>query len=112
VETVIATGATFHDVYGGFFGGPRLRYFGPRPLIEDNSVRSNATLLLSAMLGYAFNRNWTVQAEMFNLLDRQDSAIDYYYPSRLSGEDAAGVEDVHFHPVEPMSFRISLKAAF
>jgi hydrogenase/urease accessory protein HupE len=112
VETVIATGATFHDVYGGFFGGPRLRYFGPRPLIEDNSVRSDATLLLSAMLGYAFNRNWTVQAEMFNLLDRQDSAIDYYYPSRLPGEDAAGIEDVHFHPVEPMSFRISLKAAF
>jgi outer membrane receptor protein involved in Fe transport len=112
VETVIASGATFHDLYGGFFGGPRLRYFGPRSLIEDNSVRSDSTILLSAMLGYAVNKNWTVQAEMFNLLDRKDSAIDYYYPSRLPGEDAAGIDDVHFHPVEPMSFRISLKAAF
>ncbi|MCD2448827.1 TonB-dependent receptor [Methylicorpusculum oleiharenae] len=112
VETVIASGATFHDLYGGFFGGPRLRYFGPRSLIEDNSVRSDSTILLSAMLGYAFNKNWTVQAEMFNLLDRKDSAIDYYYPSRLPGEDAAGIDDVHFHPIEPMSFRISLKAAF
>ncbi|MFI3216649.1 MAG: TonB-dependent receptor, partial [Methylococcales bacterium] len=40
VETVIASGATFHDVFGGFYGGPRLRYFGPRALIEDNSIRS------------------------------------------------------------------------
>lgn len=112
IETVVAAGATFHDVYGGFFGGPRLRYFGPRPLIEDNSVRSDSTILLSAMLGYAFNKNWTVQAELFNLLNRKDSAIDYYYPSRLPGEDAMGVNDIHFHPVEPLSFRLSLTANF
>ncbi|PPD34972.1 MAG: TonB-dependent receptor [Methylomonas sp.] len=112
VETVIASGATFHDLYGGFFGGPRLRYFGPRSLIEDNSVRSESTIMLSAMLGYAFNKNWTVQAEIFNLLNRKDSAIDYYYASRLPGEDAAGIDDVHFHPVEPINFRFSLQAAF
>ncbi len=112
IETVIASGITVHDLYGGFFGGPRLRYFGPRPLTEDNSVRSNPTILVSAMLGYAFNKNWSIQAEIFNLLNRKDSAIDYYYTSRLPGEDAAGVDDVHFHPVEPINFRISLVAAF
>jgi hydrogenase/urease accessory protein HupE len=112
VETVIAAGATFHDVYGGFFGGPRLRYFGPRALIEDNSVRSDATLLVSAMLGYTFNPTWTVQAEVFNLLDRKNSGIDYYYASRLAGEDLAGVNDVHFHPVEPLSFRLGITANF
>ena len=112
IESVIAAGATFHDVYGGFFGGPRLRYFGPRPLIEDNSVRSESTILLSAMLGYEFNKNWTIQAEMFNLLNRKDSAIDYYYLSHLPGEDTAGVNDIHFHPVEPISFRMSVTAKF
>jgi len=111
IESVIAAGATFHDVYGGFFGGPRLRYFGPRPLIEDNSVRSDATILVSAMLGYKFNKNWTVQAEIFNLLDREDSGIDYYYESQLRNERAP-VNDIYFHPVEPISFRMSLTANF
>jgi len=112
IESVVAAGATFHDLYGGFFGGPRLRFFGPRPLIEDNSARSNSTILLSAMLGYEFSKNLTVQAEMFNLLDRKDSAIDYYYASRLPGEDAAGVNDIHFHPVEPISFRLGFTMKF
>jgi hydrogenase/urease accessory protein HupE len=112
VESVVAAGATFHDLSGGFFGGPRLRYFGPRPLTEDNSVRSEATILLSAMLGYEFNKIWTIQAEMFNLLNRKDSAIDYYYTSRLPGEDAAGVSDIHFHPVEPISFRMGVTVKF
>lgn len=111
IETVIATGATVHDFYG-FFGGPRLRYFGPRSLIEDNSVRSKPTIMLSAMLGYEFNKTWTLQAEMFNLLNRTDSAIDYYYTSRLPGEDLAGVNDIHFHPVEPVNFRMTLSAKF
>lgn len=112
IETVIATGATFHDFYG-FFGGPRLRYFGPRSLTEDNSVRSKQTMMLSAMLGYEFNKSWTVQAEMFNLLNRKDSAIDYYYASRLASEPAgSSVDDIHFHPVEPINFRISLSVKF
>jgi len=32
----------------------------------------------------------------------------YYYASRLPGEVASGTNDVHFHPVEPRQFRISL----
>ncbi len=111
IETVIASGATIHDFYG-FFGGPRLRYFGPRSLIEDNSVRSQPTIMLSSMIGYEFNKTWTVQAEMFNLLNRNDSAIDYYYTSRLPGEPAAGVNDIHFHPIDPISFRMTLTAKF
>ena len=111
IETVIAAGATVHN-YHGFFGGPRLRFFGPRPLIEDNSVRSDSTILLSAMLGYNIDKTWSVQAELFNLLNRKDSAIDYYYQSRLPGEAAEGVNDIHFHPVEPVSFRLGISAHF
>lgn len=112
VAAVVAGGATIHDVWGGFFGGPRIRYFGPRALIEDNSVRSSSTTLISATIGYKFNKNWTAQAEVFNLLNRRDSGIDYYYVSRLPGEPAAGVGDVHFHPIEPLSFRMSVSANF
>lgn len=112
VGTVLATGATVHDVWGGFFGGPRLRYFGPRTLIEDGTQRSRPTIMLSGMVGYKFNPTWTVQAEVFNLMNRKDSGIDYYYQSRLPNEPAAGVGDTHFHPVEPISFRLSLSANF
>jgi hydrogenase/urease accessory protein HupE len=111
VETVIAAGATVHDLRG-FFGQLRLRYFGPRALVEDDSVRSDPTILLSANLGYQLDKTWTIQAEVFNLLNRKDSAIDYFYASRLPGEPAAGVNDIHFHPVEPVSFRIGLMAKF
>ncbi len=112
VETVLATGATVHDVFGGFFGGPRLRFFGPRALIEDNSARSSSTLLLSAMLGYQFNNKLTVQAEVFNLLDRKDDGITYFYSSRLPGEPTGGRDDFHFHPVEPVSFRVGFTWRF
>lgn len=117
VETVIATGLTLQQPgERGFFGGVRLRYFGPRPLIEDDSVRSAETVLLSGQVGYRFSRHWTLSAEVFNLLDREDSEIDYYYPSRLTGEvagpDDGGYNDRHFHPVEPISFRFALTAKF
>ena len=53
-----------------------------------------------------------VELEGFNLTNRQASAIDYYYTSRLPGEPAAGVNDIHFHPIESRSFRVSLAVDF
>jgi len=32
--------------------------------------------------------------------------------TRLGGEQADGVNDVHFHPVEPRSFRVTLTTSF
>jgi hypothetical protein len=52
-----------------------------------------------------------VQLDVFNLLNRRVSQIDYFYESRLRG-DAAPVADVHFHPAEPRSFRTSLVVSF
>ena len=36
--------------------------------------------------------------EAFNLFDANVSDIDYFYASRLPGEPADGVEDIHTHP--------------
>jgi outer membrane receptor protein involved in Fe transport len=114
-DAIIAAGLTVHDLRG-FFGALRLRFFGPRPLTEDDSVTSDPTLLLNAQVGYQFNKTWTLSAEVFNLLNRKDSDISYYYPSRLSGEppgpDDGGYNDIHFHPVEPISVRVTLTARF
>lgn len=105
----VASVAVAVDRLGPWFGALQLRCFGPRPLIEDNSVRSGSTTTLNGRIGYRFNPALSVELEGFNLADRKDSAIDYYYASRLSGEPAGGVDDVHFHPIEGRSFRVTLQ---
>ena len=50
--------------------------------------------------------------DVFNLLDAKDSDIDYYYASRLRGEPAAGVDDIHVHPTLPRTARVNLLLGF
>ncbi len=107
----VASLALAVDNAGPWFGALQLRYFGPRPLIEDNSVRSRATSTLNGRIGYRISPRLKLELEGFNLANRRDSAIDYFYASRLQGEAQAS-EDVHFHPVETRSFRVTLTSNF
>ena len=111
VEGVASAGVTVHE-RRGLSGALRLRYFGPRPLVEDDSVRSRASAVITARLAYALSDRYTLGVEAFNLADARASDIDYFYVSRLPGEPAEGVADVHTHPLEPRAFRISLNARF
>ena len=108
----VASIALAMDNLGPYFGALQYRYFGPRPLIEDNSVRSNATALFNGRIGYKINPKLRVELEGFNLTNRKVSAIDYFYTSRLPGEPAEGVADIHFHPIESRSFRLALNGNF
>jgi hypothetical protein len=110
IEAVIAAGATV-DLPVGLSSSLRLRYFGPRPLIEDASVRSDATTLVNWQLGYKY-KNFLAQLDILNLLDAKDHDIDYFYASRLRGEADDGVADIHFHPVEPRTVRLYLAYTF
>ena len=110
IEAVVSAGVTVQDP-SGVFGSLRLRYFGPRPLIEDNSFRSNETILLNGQVGYAFNDTWSLSADVFNLLGRRDHDIDYAYESRVT-PTATAQEEIHFHPVEPRQIRVTLKARY
>ncbi len=93
----------------GLYASARLRYLGDAPLIEDGSVESNDSLLVNAGVGYRM-RNLEFRLDVFNLLDSDDDDIAYYYESRLPGETAEGVADVHFHPLEPRTVRASVTA--
>lgn len=110
IESVVSAGITYR-ADNGFFGSVRLRYFGPRPLIEDNSVRSSETIMVNAQVGYQFNQTWTATVEVLNLLDRKDHDIDYYYESQTTSGGTPNTE-VHFHPVEPIQVRAALTARF
>jgi outer membrane receptor protein involved in Fe transport len=110
IETTIATGMAI-EVPNGLFGSLRTRYFGPRPLIEDNSVRSKVTTLVNLEAGYKY-KNLRAQIDVLNLLNSHQHDIDYLYVSRLPGEPPGGVADIHFHPVEPRTVRFYLTYRF
>lgn len=111
IEGVISAGATFEN-RGPFSGSLRLRYFGPRPLIEDDSVRSRASTTLNARLGYRLSNRYSLSVSAFNLTNAKASDIDYFYASRLPGEPAEGVADLHFHPLEPFTVRAGVSVSF
>jgi len=114
VESVVAAAMTFRR--DRWFASLRTRYFGPRPLIEDDSVRLRVAWLVNLRLGAKLSEQTTATLDVLNLLDEKDSDIEYYYPSRFMGEppgpDVGGYADVHFHPVEPFTLRLGVQTRF
>ena len=111
VQSVVSVGVSLHDIKR-VSGSMRLRFFGPRPLVEDDSVRSGATSLLNGQVSYRLRPHSRVVVEMFNLLNETASDIDYFYTSRLPGEPSGGIDDVHTHPALPRAVRVSLQIGF
>lgn len=110
VQSVASVGLTY-DEGAKWSGGLRLRYFGPRPLIEDNSVRSPSSTLINLRTSYKFDNKMKLSLDVLNLFDRKVSDIDYYYASQLNGE-ATPMNDIHTHPSEPRTYRVSLRVGF
>jgi outer membrane receptor protein involved in Fe transport len=110
VTTTANLGATI-DGIGPWFGAFRLRYFGPRPLVEDNTIKSSSTTLANMRVGYRIDRQTTLALDVFNLFDRRANDIEYWYESQLRNE-AAAVNDRHFHPVESRTFRLTVSHRF
>ncbi|TGM98180.1 TonB-dependent receptor [Leptospira yasudae] len=115
IESVYTGGITLKET-NRWFGSVRARYFGPRSLIEDNSVRSPPTTLFNLQLGHKFDETWSAVFEMFNLQNAKVSDIDYYYASRLKheaeGPDEGGTNDIHTRPSAPRSVRLAVRASF
>jgi len=66
------------DHLGPWFGALRLRYFGPRPLIEDNSVHSGASALTNLRIGYRFDAKALLALDVYNVFDRRVNDIEYW----------------------------------
>nr|CAJ01624.1 putative outer membran receptor signal peptide protein [Methylocapsa acidiphila] len=112
----------------GWFGGLGYRYFGTRPLTEDNAFRSPATGLLNARVGYNFDNGWRIQLDAFNITNSRSDQITYAYGSLLKTDSLYnacnsstppptsvcqnGVMDRVLHPVEPLAFRLTLLGKF
>ena len=109
---MIATASATVEDLDPWFGALRFRYFGRRPLIEDNSVTSKPTTLVDLRIGYKLSDQARLWLDVLNLFNNTGAhQIDYFYPSQLASE-AAPVYDVHFKPVEPLSVRFTLSMTF
>lgn len=126
VKDVLTFGLSAEKPKG--FAGLRLRYFGPRPLVEDGSAASNPTTTVSLEAGIKPTKHTRIGLDVFNLLNSKSSDIDYYYNSSIPSDPAytkpgyvgtcpiaqcgAGVADVHFHPIERRLIRFTLTQQF
>lgn len=112
LENVLAGGVLWTPGASGLSAVIRVRHFGAHPLIEDNSVRGTPTTLVNASVGVPLPRGLRLSASVLNLLGASGRDVQYYYASRLAGEAAAGVEDIHFHPVEPRQLRLGISTKY
>lgn len=107
VPWVVSAGMSF-ETESRWALSARLRHFGQYPLIEDRSQRSNGSTTVNLRAGREWER-LALHVEVLNLLGSDAHDIDYFYASRLPGEPEAGIEDIHFHPLEPRALRLSLQ---
>ena len=108
VDEVASLGITLRNL-GGWNAGLQWRYVGPGALIEDDSVRSRSALTAALRISRSFGPRTTVTLDVFNLFNRKVDDIEYYYESRLPGESAL-VGDLHVHPGEPRTLRLTVRA--
>jgi outer membrane receptor protein involved in Fe transport len=111
----------------GWFGGVRWRYLAASPLTEDNAFRSSATSIFNGRLGYRTENGWRIQLDVLNLFNTQANQITYAYGSLLKTDTLYnlctggvaptavcqnGVMDYVLHPVEPLTFRLTVAGTF
>lgn len=61
---------------------------------------------------YALPDGWSAGLGIYNLSNKKGNAIQFWYVDRLPGERAYGTADVHFHPLEPTSARLTVQKTF
>ena len=88
-----------------------VRYIGAAPLIEDNRVQSRSTLTTQLRINRRLDANLDVALDVINLANRVNNDISYFYASQVSST-ATSQQDVHVHPAEPRTFRLSARLRY
>ena len=105
------------DPGGRWFGGVRLRYLGAYPLEETGKEKSTPFLMANLKLGYRIDPALQLTLDVLNLFDRQANDIEYWGGActrreTLTGSCGGGIDGRLVHPLEPRTFRLSLRARF
>lgn len=111
VPFVASAGITYGSPTNGLHSSLRYRYFGARRLDSFDEHQAKATSTVNFGLGYGWEKI-NLEVDVLNLFDSNDHDIDYFYTSRLQGEPSEGVDDIHYHPVEPRTVRVKAEYRF
>ena len=82
------------------------------PLSSDNRVQGHGYGIWSGDAHYVIGKGFSVGLGIYNLLDKKADAAEFWYVDRLMGERSAGVADVHIHPLEGRSGRLTITKTF
>jgi hypothetical protein len=97
---------------GPWSGGLEYRYLGRQPLSSDDAIQGGGYGEWNGDARYTFGDNWNTGLGLYNILGSRGNAAEFWYVDRLPGEPAAGVADVHMHPLEPRTVRLTLSKIF
>jgi len=97
---------------GPWSGSLGYRYLSGYPLSSDDEVKGHGYGEWSGDAHYVIGHGWSVGLGIYNLLNKQADAAEFWYVDRLPGEPAAGVADVHVHPLEGRTGRLTIAKIF
>ncbi len=93
-------------------GALTYRYLGGYPLTPDNQVRGAGYGEWNSDLFYRLRSGWKLGFGLYNILDTRANAAEFWYTDRLPGEPPEGVSDLHVHPIEPRTVRLTIGRSF
>jgi hypothetical protein len=92
----------------------RLRYLGPYPLIEDDSLRASSETIVNLRAAWKAAR-YTLYAELLNVFDDDGKDIVYYYGANVAGFDPADGTQIDgrvSRTAEPRTVRAGIRFQF
>jgi hypothetical protein len=110
----VATGSL--NIYlknlGPWSGALEYRYLGDYPLSSDDKVRGSGYGEWNCDVHYAVGSGWSTWLGVYNILNSKANSMEYWYVDRVRGQPATGVADVHVHPLEPATIRLTIAKDF
>ena len=105
------------NAHGAWFGGLRLRHIGAYPLEETGTNKSAAFLTTNLKIGYRISPSLHASLDVLNLFDCQSHDVEYCGTSCARTESPGcnggdGFDGKLVHPLEPRTFRVSVRASF
>lgn len=97
---------------GAWSGSLGYRYLSAYPLSADNAVQGHGYGEWSGDAHYVLGHGWSAGIGIYNITDKKADAAEFWYTDRLRGEPAAGVADVHVHPLEGRTARLTIAKSF
>ncbi|MDB5236803.1 MAG: hypothetical protein JWR44_3796 [Hymenobacter sp.] len=109
--TFTSIGGLTYKAPKGLSGSLRYRHIDSRPANDDGSIQARGYFLFDAVASYTTSR-FQVGASAENLLNVEWNQAQFATQSRLPGEPAEGVDELHFTPGTPFYVKLNASVFF